>query len=266
MKSTSKILIFSVAIGLFVKCSNNSEPSTTSSISLKMSAATSSGNTLISGRIAGSGSRLAIDTTKGITLTDVIVNVRDIKFDLDEKDEHSKKDTVSYSEDDDIKLKGPFLVDIMNAGSFVDQVVTSVNLPNKVFERVRFKLVPSSASGDMSGKSILITGKIDTIPFVFWHKRDANFGAKFYNSLADSTSNDSTSISTNGATITLAIHLELDKIFNALNGGIDLHEAVDGNKDGVISINSNNDDGNKWIADKIMMLLVRHARCEKKDK
>jgi hypothetical protein len=154
----------------------------------------------------------------------------------------------------------------MNAGSFVDQVVTSVNLPNKVFERVRFKLVPSSASGDMSGKSILITGKIDTIPFVFWHKRDANFGAKFYNSLADSTSNDSTSISTNGATITLAIHLELDKIFNALNGGIDLHEAVDGNKDGVISINSNNDDGNKWIADKIMMLLVRHARCEKKDK
>jgi hypothetical protein len=189
------------------------------------------------------------------------VNIRDIKFEFDKHDkhmeeEHFKKDS-AYSDNDDAKLKGPFLVDLMNAGSFVDQVVTSVNVPNAKYERVRFKLVPSQVSGDMNRKSILITGKIDTTQFVFWHKRDANFGARF-------SSNDST-VSTTGTAVNMAIHFELDKILSALNGGVDLTLAVDGNKDGIITIDPDDTDGNKWLADQIMMLLVRHAHCEKRD-
>ena len=270
MNSVSKILLLGIAVGLFAQCSKNSDPSATSSITLKMSAVSTSGKSLNNGRIAGTGARVASDTSSGITLTDVMVNVRSLKFDFDERDrhfreEHHEKDTACYDEDDDIKLRGPFLVDLMNAGSFVDQVVAKINIPAGVYERVRFKLAPSMASGEMRGKSIMITGKIDTIPFVFWHRRDANFGARFHNA-SDSTSNDSTSVTVNnGKVLTLAIRLELDKILRVVNDGIDLTKAVDGNKDGVITIDPNNDDGNKWIADHIMMLLIRHARCEKRD-
>jgi|GEM_PF-671023 len=265
MKIGLKLLTIVISIGLFSRCSKSADPSVTSSISLKMSASTSNGSNLINGRAASaSNSRLSGSATAGITITDVKVNVRDIKFDFDKGDRHFheaefKKDS-AYSGDNDAKLKGPFLVDLMSAGTFVDQVITSVNLPNAKYEQVRFKLVPDSVAGDMLGKSILITGKIDTIPFIFWHKRNVNFGAKFN----DHNPTDST-LNTTGTAVTMAIHFELDKILNALNGGVNLTKAVDGNKDGVITIDPNNDDGNKWLADQIMALLVRHARCERKD-
>ena len=257
MKIVSKVISLLLVTALFTGCSNSSDPSITTSIALKMSAATTNGSTIINGRVATtSGSR--VSKTDSITLSDVIVNVRDIKFEFDKEDshfkeEHFKKDS-SYSQNDDAKLTGPFLVDLMNAGSFVDQAITTVNVPKATYARIKFKLSPSTASGEMNGKSILIKGKIDTTAFVFWHKRDANFGAKF----ADSTS---VAIST---VTNLAIHLELDRILGALNGGVDLSKAVDGNKDGVITIDPDNTDGNKWLADQIMMMLVRHADCEKR--
>lgn len=265
MKTGSKLFIICLCASFLGGCSKNADPSATSSVSVKLSASTTSGSNVINGRSsASSDTRFSVGSSSTITLTDVKVNIRDIRFDFDEHDRHSheaeyKKDT-AYSGDNDPKLKGPFLVDLMNAGSFVDQVVASVNLPNANYDRVRFKLVPDSVSGDMLGKSIMITGKIDTIPFVFWHKRDLSFGARFDN---DSPT-DSTLVTT-GAAVTMAIHFELDKILVALNGGADLSLALDRNKDGVITIDPNNDDGNKWLADQIMMLLVRRAHCERRN-
>jgi hypothetical protein len=243
------------ALLVLTKCSSN-DPSASSSVAVKMSAATTNGSTVINGRVMIDGRETA---SNSVTLSDVMVNVRDVKFEFDKDDPHFRdhkfqKDSC-YNEDHDAKLKGPFLVDLMNAGSFVDQLLTSVNVPNAKYERLRFKLSTSTASGDMQGKSIMIKGKIDTINFVFWHDRDANFGAKFA---------DSTSLATSGSAATVAIQLELDKILSVLNGGADLTQALDGNKDGVITIDPNNDDGNKWLADQIMMLLIRHSHCEKK--
>jgi hypothetical protein len=256
MKSISKVLVVLLSVVIFTRCSNN-DPSATSAVSLKMSAATTNGSATINGRMITNG-RSTTATT--VTLADVKVNIRDLKFEFDKEDRHFKEDHYKkdscFNENDDVKLKGPFLVDLMNAGSFVDQVLTSVTLPNAQYAKLRFKLSPSTAAGDMEGKSILIKGKIDTTSFVFWHNRDANFGAKF---------SDSTSLATSGAAVNVAIHLELDKILSALNGGVDLTQALDGNKDGVITIDPNNTDGNKWLADQIMMLLVRHAHCEKKN-
>lgn len=259
MKSVARVLVLLLSVGLFTRCSNSSDPSATSSVSLKMSAATTNGSATISGRIAsGSGDR--ISAKDSVTLSSVTVNVRDIKFEFDKEDghfkeEHFKADS-SFSDNDDAKLKGPFLVDLMNDGSFVDQLITTVKVPNARYARIKFKLSPSTESGDMNGKSILIKGKIDTTNFVFWHKRDANFGVRF---------SDSTTVTTTGGAADLAIHFELDKILSALNGGVDLSKAVDRNKDGVITIDPNDTDGNKWLADQIMMLLVRHAHCEKRD-
>ena len=244
MKKIQFPIILLLVAGSLVRCSTHGEPSATSTVSLKMSASTPDGKAIIGGR-----------TMSAVTLADVKVNIREIKFEFDEEDDHFKKDS-AFQEDDDSKLKGPFIVDLMNAGAFVDQVVTTVNVPNAKYEKIKFKLAPSAVAGDMDGKSILINGTIGSTPFIFWHNANAHFGAKFP---------DSTSLATNGAAVTLAIHLELDKVLNVLNGGIDLSNAVDGNQDGTITIDPLNDDGNKEMADAIMMLLTHHTHCEKEN-
>ena len=107
----------------------------------------------------------------------------------------------------------------------------------------------------MNGKSILIKGTVNGKNFEFWHNANAKFGAKF---------NDSTALATNGGAVQLAIHLEMDRILAAANGGVDLSLATDGNNDGTITIDPLNTDGNKNLADAIMYLMMRRTHCEKK--
>jgi hypothetical protein len=106
----------------------------------------------------------------------------------------------------------------------------------------------------MNGKSILIKGNINTLPFEFWHNAKAKFSTKF---------SDSTALAASGTAVTLAIHLEMDKILAVANGGIDLSKAKDGNNDGTIVIDPLNTDGNKEMADAILKLLTRRTHCEK---
>jgi hypothetical protein len=250
-----KFLVLALSAGsLLMSCSKGGDPAVSSNVSLTMSAATPNGKTTIGGRIATEGART--DSAAAITLADVMVNVRDIKFHFDDEDEHFKKDS-AFSEDDEIKLKGPFIVDLLNAGAFIDQVIASVNIPNAKYEKVSFKLSPSTEAGTMNGKSILIKGTFGKTPFEFWHNRKAVFGAKF----ADSDS----SLVSSGAAVDLAIKLELDKALAVANG-VDFSKAQDGNQDGTITIDPLNTDGNKKLAEMIMSLLQRHAHCEKRKK
>jgi len=260
MKNLTKIVMFCVG-GFFVGCSTNdpSATSSTSSVSLNMVAASSSSTSFLTGRTSSSGARAAVDSTNGATVSDVIVNVRDISFKFSDRDKHFcqasfQKDS-SYSESNNIKLKGPFLVDLVHDSSFVQQVITSVDIPKASYEQVRFKLSPDTVAGDMKGKSIMITGKINNTPFVFWFNRDINFSTRF-RSLSDTTA-----LSSNNAQLT--INFELNKIFNVFENGIDISKAVDGNKDGIITIDPNNDDGNGWIAYRIARALVMHGYCER---
>ena len=242
MKYLITLSLAFLAGGFLMSCTNSSDPSASSVVSVMMSAATTNGKTTIGGRVA-----------LVTTLTEVKVNVREIKFDFDHMDDHFKKDS-AYREDKDSKLKGPYIVDLLDVGTFVDQVITSVNIPNGKYEKISFKMAPSTVSGDMNGKSILIKGNIASTPFEFWHNANAKFGSKF---------SDSTSLATNGGAVTLAVHLELDKILSVTNGGVDLSKAKDGNNDGTITIDPLNTDGNKDLADGIMKLLTRRTHCEK---
>jgi hypothetical protein len=252
MKHLKFLSVALIAGSLWMGCSKSGDPAASSNVLLTMSATTANGKTTIGGRLAAAGART--DSTGAVTLTDVMVNVREIKFEFDHEDEHFKKDS-AFNEDDEVKLKGPFIVDLLNAGAFVDQVITSVNIPNAKYEKVKFKLWPSTEAGPMNGKSILITGNIGKTPFVFWSNTRARFGAKF---------SDSALVSS-GAAVTLAIKLELDKALAVANG-VDLSNAQDGNKDGTITIDPLNTDGNKNLAEKIMSLLIRHTHCEKEKK
>ncbi|MFM9839037.1 MAG: hypothetical protein ACKVOQ_12280 [Cyclobacteriaceae bacterium] len=250
MKKIKFLVLALSASSLLMSCSKSSDPAVNSNVSLTMSAATSNGKTTIGGRIATEGSRTD-SAGVAVTLTDVIVNIREIEFDFDHEDEHFKKDS-AFNEDKEAKLKGPFIVDLLNAGAFVDQVITSVNIPNAKYEKVSFKLSPSTEAGNMNGKTILITGNIGKTPFVFWTNAKAKFGAKF---------SDSTMVS-NGTAVNVSIKLELDKVLTVANG-IDFSKLQDGNKDGTITIDPLNTDGNKNLAEKIFKLLARHTHCEK---
>ncbi len=247
MKSYKISFIAVVACLWFASCTTKSkDPSASSSVALMISAAPSSGKVNIGGREAASG----------VTLSDVKVNLKEISFDFEHGDDHFKNDS-TFEEDDDEHLKGPFIVDLLDAGAFVDQVIATIDLPNARYEKISFKLAPSTVAGDMFHKSILIKGDYSGIPFEFWSDSHSKFRAKF---------NDSTSFATSGSAVSLAINLELDKILSKLNGGVDLSQAKDSNQDGTITIDPINTDGNKEIHDQIVKLLLKRTHCEKRDK
>lgn len=216
----------------FVAC-NNDEPSANGKVILKMDAASPTGST-INGR------------SKATTvITDFKVSIREIEFEFDEEDSHFDTDS---SFNDDIKLKGPFVLDVLEQNAFVEQLITTVNLPNARYEEVEFKLHKSTDAGVMNGKSMLITGTIDGTPFVFWHDTDEEFEIDFESAATDLT--------INGNTANIVINLQLDRLFSALKGGVNLGIATDGDGDGVIEINPGSDnDGNKELAHDIKQLL-----------
>jgi Domain of unknown function (DUF4382) len=244
MKTTKYLLLALFAGSLLAGCSNKSDPAASGNVSIAISATTTNGKTSFGGRLSTDGSR------------DVLVNIKEIEFEFDHDDDHFKKDS-SFNDEDEVELKGPFIVDLLNADQFVDQVITTVKLPNAKYEKVSFKLSPSSENGDLKGKSILIKGKIDEVNFVFSSSAKAKFGARFVEA-------DSSMIAT-GDALKVAIKFELDKVLNIANG-IDLMKLKDLNKDGVISISDDpkDPDKNQFIAQVIFKLLQRHAHCEKR--
>lgn len=218
---------------LFIACSND-DPAANGTVILKMDAASPTGNT-ISGRIQA--------TT---VITDFKVSIREIEFEFDEADAHFKTDS-SFNED--VKLKGPFVLDVLEQNAFVEQLITTVNVPNARYEEVEFKLHKNTDAGAMNGKSILITGTIDGKPFIFWHDTDEEFEIDF--------ENDATDLVINGNSAAIVINLQLDRLFSTVKGGVNLSLAKDGDGDGVIEINpgSIDNDGNTGIAHAIKTLL-----------
>lgn len=217
---------------LFVAC--NDDPSANGTVILKMAATSPTGNS-ISGR-----------TQATTVITDFKVSIREIEFEFDEEDDHFKTDS-SFNED--VKLKGPFVLDVLEQNAFVEQLIATVNLPNARYEEVEFKLHKSTDAGVMNGKSILITGTIDGTPFIFWHDTDEEFEIDFENAATD--------LVINGNTAAMVINLQLDRLFSTVKGGVNLSLAMDGNGDGVIEINpgSIDNDGNKELAHAIKTLL-----------
>jgi hypothetical protein len=247
MKQVRLLIGMSIIVSLVTGCNKSTDPSLGNTVSLKMSALSANGSTTTEERLASLGivARVA-DSMATASVSDVTVNVQNVKFDFDRDDEHIRRDS-TFDEDDDVRLKGPFIVDLMKDSAFINQVIISVNIPNAKIEKVRFKLAPSKVAGDMDGKSIVIKGMIGTKPFVFWDKKPFSFSANLP---------DSTSLCTCAA-VTMTIHLELDKIMAIANRQF-LLQAKDGNGDGTITIDRQNDDGNEEIAEKLIWLIEQH--------
>lgn len=227
MKLKNLFTIGTVALGL-VACSDN-EPRPNGEVTLVAKSTSLSGSSASGARVMNS-----------LVISDFVINIKEVEFEF----EKYKTTDSTYK---DMKLKGPFEIDLMNDSNPLSAIVGSATLPNAAYSEVEFKLHKGDVKGTkMEGKSIFMQGTIEGTPFIFWHDTDEEFEINF----ADANEQ----LVVNGEDLNVAINFHLGSIFDAVSG-VDLSKATDGDGNGTIEIDPKNTDGNKDIADLIKKLL-----------
>lgn len=174
-----------------------------------------------------------------VSITDFKINLKEIEFELDDDfydDDDDDYGDGFYGDDDEFELSGPFELDLLNGQT----TITSINIPNGVYEEVEFKMAKNNNSeSELFNKSVLIKGTIGSIPFVFWHNIDEDFEIDYEDA------GQNLVISDNSATLVIDFNLD------AVLANVDLSNAQDGNGDGLIEISPNDPDGNQSLANTI---------------
>ncbi len=190
-----------------------------------------------------------------VDVTDFRMNLKEFKLELDvedpgddyQDDENDNWDDDGlYDFEDDIKLAGPFELDLM-AGqvSFMN-----ASLPVGNFEEVKFKFdAGTDASSDLFGKSVLIKGTIQGTPFIFWHDFEDEVEVDFEDPTFD--------IAITQTPEGIVIEFDLSQVFDSV-AGVDLTQANDGNMDGTIEISPKDEDGNNALAQLIREAIKSH--------
>ncbi|MFV8342651.1 hypothetical protein [Flavobacterium sp. XS2P39] len=239
MKKTS---ILALLVIMMSSCTN--DPSTSGNVTLKASSFSATGKTSTTARTAAST----------VVFTEFKINIGKIKFELDEEDD---KYLSNPFYDDDVKLVGPFLVDILDPNKTLTQFITSVNIPNAQYEEIKFKFEKSILPGEMEGKTFLIKGTINGKNFIIWSGHDAELEMDFADPTKDFT--------VNGTDITLNIKIHLDAIMARLITLANQNLLVDTDGDGVIEISTDNDDGHHDIGEQIRNLLENETDLDDMD-
>ena len=183
-------------------------------------------------------------------LTSVKMNFRDIKLEVDE--DHKKSNSDSTYED--VKLKGPFLFELLSANTFVLQTISSLSVPNGNYEEMKFKFAKVVSNDDMNGKSISISGTINGKGFEFWSDTPQSIKIDF----SDKDSN----IIVNNDDVSVTIKMGLDQILALLQNAI-ANGLVDTNNNGKFEIDPLNTDGNFNLHGAIKIALMSESRLEK---
>jgi len=239
MKKTSILALLVIMIS---SCTDN--PSTNGSVTLKASAVSTASKTSLTSRTAAST----------IVLTDFKINIGNIKFEIDE--EGDVQHVGSYY-GDDVKLTGPFLLDLLDPNKTLSQLITSVDIPNAKYDEIRFKFQKSTQVGDMNGKSIFIKGTIDGKDFAFWSTKDIELKTDFID--------PSKNFTINGGNSSFNIKIQLDAIMAKLTELAKQNLLQDTDGDGVIEISTDNDDGHHDIGEQIRNLLENETDLDDKD-
>jgi hypothetical protein len=231
-----KFAIFSLFALLISSCSkDNDDDSTVGKVTLKASSTITA-------------SRSAKGTPPAVVLSDFKVNIGSIKLHLDE----DSNDSI----EDNIRLKGPFLLDLLDLNQSISQFITTVNVPNGKYEKVKFKFVRSAVPGDMLGKTFSIKGKVYDKDFIIWSQKELHLKIDF---------EDDDDIVLNNNDVLLNIKIKLDAIIKKISELDALDAIKDGNGDGVIEISTTEVDGNKKLGDLIRVLLESNCHLNDKD-
>jgi Domain of unknown function (DUF4382) len=239
-----KIAIFGLFAALLISCSNKNDATTTSgNVSLKASAVSATGKTSLTSKIIST-----------VALTDFKVNIGQIKFETDEENEkHNSKDSIH----EDVKLTGPFLLDLLDQNKTLSQVIASAPIPNGKYEEIKFKFEKSLLAGDMSGKTFLIKGTVNGKEFMIWSDKEIQIKMDFEDHNKD--------IAVNGNDLSLNIKLQIDGIMAKITELDSLGSLTDGNSDGVIEISTTAVDGNQKIGKLIKDLVEKECHLDDKD-
>ncbi|TRX04667.1 hypothetical protein FNW10_00255 [Flavobacterium gawalongense] len=239
MKKTSILALLVIMIS---SCTDN--PSTSGNVTLKASAVSVTGKTSTTARTAAST----------VVITDFKINIGKVKFELDEEGEMHHTDSIY---DDDVKLVGPFLLDLLDPNKTLSQFITSVNVPNAKYEEIKFKFERSIQPGEMEGKTFLIKGTIDGKNFIIWSGKDAELEMDFDDPTKDFTVNSND--------VTLNIKIQLDALMAKLTSLASQNLLLDTDGDGVIEISTDNDDGHHDFGEQIKSLLEQEIDLDDKD-
>ncbi len=167
-----------------------------------------------------------------VIFTDFQISIRDVVF-KNEDDLSSSLDT------DEIQFRGPYQIDLLNNSNALSQTIGDVFVPDGKYKELRFKFHKDedlSSNHVLFDKSIYIEGTIDGTPFEFWHDTSENLDV-----------GRSTGIEVTNGTVNFEVQFDISQFLNSLHS-IDLDTAVDGNGNGIIEINPNDNDGNQELA------------------
>lgn len=238
MKKISIFVFIAIAMS---SCADST--STGSNVSIKATAVSSTGKTSSTSRIAAST----------VVITDFKVNIGNIKFEADSEDMMHDKDPMH----EDVKLVGPFLLDLLDPNKPLSQFITSVDIPNAKYEEIKFTFTKSLVDGDMNGKTFLIKGTVNDKPFVIWSAEHIELGVDFMDKTKD--------FAVNSNNVALNIKIQLDALMAKINYFANQGLLLDTDGDGVIEITTGTDDGHSNLGHQIKELLENETHLDDKD-
>lgn len=237
-----KISILSLLLFAIISCTNDS--SSEGNVTLKATAVSSTGKTSLTARTSAAST---------VVITDFKINIGNIKFETDMADMMHDKDPMH----EDIKLMGPFLLDLLDPNKTLTQIITSVTTPNAQYEEIEFKFQKSLVAGEMNGKTYMIKGTINGTPFIIWSDKDAELEMDFEDHNKDFT--------VTGNEMSLNIKIQLDALMLKLTTLANQGLLLDTDGDGVIEISTGFDDGHSLFGEECRDLLENETHLDDKD-
>lgn len=237
-----KISILSLLLFAIISCTNDS--SSEGNVTLKATAVSSTGKTSLTARTSAASTAV---------ITDFKINIGNIKFETDMEDMMHDSDPMH----EDIKLMGPFLLDLLDPNKTLTQIITSVTTPNAQYEEIEFKFQKSLVAGEMNGKTYMIKGTINGTPFIIWSDKDAELEMDFEDHNKDFT--------VTGNEMSLNIKIQLDALMLKLTTLANQGLLLDTDGDGVIEISTGFDDGHSLFGEECRDLLENETHLDDKD-
>jgi Domain of unknown function (DUF4382) len=188
------------------------------------------------------------------TLTDFKVNIGRIKFEIDDKDDRYKTKDSIY---EDVKMRGPFLLDLLNIDQTLSQAIGSLDIPNGQYEKIKFKFERSIQAGEMNGKTYLLKGTANGKPLEIWSDKELEVHMDFDDKNKDFVVNSNN--------VSLNIKLRLDNLIAKIIDLANRNLLLDGDGDGTIEVSTTNVDGNEEIGKEIRELIQKDARLLDRD-
>ncbi len=237
-----KEIITGVVIVVFAGACLESSPESTN-VTIKASTVSSTGKTSSNGRIAANS----------VIITDFKINLSNIKFELDEEDSRHSESPVY----EDQKLMGPFQLDLLNPDETLNQTIASLDIPSGVYEKVEVRFDNSATGTELAGKTYVIKGTIDGVPFICWSDEDTKIELDFENAQVD--------VVANGDALITNIKISIDALLARFTELAKAGTLKDTDGDGVIEITTENDDDNRSLGREVKGLLETECHIDDKD-